>query len=237
MPSDLVAGLEFLGRHRQLPEARDAVEEAKRSTTLFPAEARWVKAHCVSSRFRYQLHTLFIPPADSAAWSISISAECIRCIACDTSFSSRDRMRRRSTRRASRLRRRSRYRRSARKRAASPKIRLAAQDAKEAIVIGSVVDPKNGAGNPYGLTVVPFTSGKLTAGDLLVCNFNAKSGVQGTGSRSSQSTRRPARSRFKFRQTKRWSDATRSPSEATTTSGRRRWWRTTTRCSIRWASW
>jgi hypothetical protein len=52
---------------------------------------------------------------------------------------------------------------------------------KRQVVIGSVVDPKSGAGNPYGLTVVPFTSGKLTAGDLLVCNFNAKSGVQGTG--------------------------------------------------------
>jgi HEAT repeat protein len=44
-PSDLVAGLEFLRRHRQLPEARDAIEEAKRSTTLFPSEAQWVKAH------------------------------------------------------------------------------------------------------------------------------------------------------------------------------------------------
>ena len=52
---------------------------------------------------------------------------------------------------------------------------------KKQVVIGTVVDPKSGAANPYGLTVVPFTSGKLTAGDLLVCNFNAKSGVQGTG--------------------------------------------------------
>jgi hypothetical protein len=55
------------------------------------------------------------------------------------------------------------------------------QGLKKQVVIGTLVDPKNGAGNPYGLTVVPFTSGKLTAGDLLVCNFNAKSGVQGTG--------------------------------------------------------
>jgi HEAT repeat protein len=45
VPSDLVAGLEFLRRHRQLPDARDAIEEAKRSTTLFSAEARWVKEH------------------------------------------------------------------------------------------------------------------------------------------------------------------------------------------------
>jgi hypothetical protein len=48
-------------------------------------------------------------------------------------------------------------------------------------VIGSVVDPVNGAGNPYGLTVAPITSGLLTKGDLVVCNFNAKSGKQGTG--------------------------------------------------------
>jgi hypothetical protein len=52
---------------------------------------------------------------------------------------------------------------------------------KKQVVIGTVVDPANGAANPYGLTVVPFTSGKLRAGDLLVCNFNAKSGVQGSG--------------------------------------------------------
>jgi hypothetical protein len=52
---------------------------------------------------------------------------------------------------------------------------------KKQIVVGSVLDPKNGAGNPYGLTVAPFTSGKLVKGDLVVCNFNAKSGVQGTG--------------------------------------------------------
>jgi HEAT repeat protein len=44
-PSDLVAGLEFLRRHRNLPEARDAIEEAKRSTVLFAAEANWVKEH------------------------------------------------------------------------------------------------------------------------------------------------------------------------------------------------
>jgi hypothetical protein len=52
---------------------------------------------------------------------------------------------------------------------------------KKQMVIGTVVDPINGAGNPYGLTVAPFTSGKVVAGDLIVCNFNAKSGVQGTG--------------------------------------------------------
>jgi len=52
---------------------------------------------------------------------------------------------------------------------------------KKQVVIGSVVDPVNGAGNPYGLTVAPITSGSFTQGDLVVCNFNAKSGKQGTG--------------------------------------------------------
>ena len=52
---------------------------------------------------------------------------------------------------------------------------------KKQVVIGSTVDPANGAQNPYGLTVAPITAGKLKAGDLVVCNFNAKSNVQGTG--------------------------------------------------------
>jgi HEAT repeat protein len=45
IPSELIAGLEFLSRHRRLPEARDAIEEAKRSGTLFADERRWVEAH------------------------------------------------------------------------------------------------------------------------------------------------------------------------------------------------
>lgn len=52
---------------------------------------------------------------------------------------------------------------------------------KKQVVIGSLVDPDNGAGNPYGLTVAPVSSGDFTAGDLVVCDFNAKSNVQGTG--------------------------------------------------------
>ena len=47
--------------------------------------------------------------------------------------------------------------------------------------IGSTVDPMNGDSNPYGLAVVPVTSGLLTQGDLLVCNFNDDGGVQGNG--------------------------------------------------------
>jgi hypothetical protein len=52
---------------------------------------------------------------------------------------------------------------------------------KKQVVIGSTSDPKFGQLNPYGLTVAPATTGDFTAGDLVVCNFNAKSNVQGTG--------------------------------------------------------
>lgn len=49
------------------------------------------------------------------------------------------------------------------------------------VPIGSTV-VGNGEQNPYGLDVAKVTSGKLTAGDLVVCNFNNKANVQGTGS-------------------------------------------------------
>lgn len=49
------------------------------------------------------------------------------------------------------------------------------------VVIGSTIDPSFGQLNPYGLTVAPSTNGKISAGDLVVCNFNASSNVQGTG--------------------------------------------------------
>jgi hypothetical protein len=62
----------------------------------------------------------------------------------------------------------------------SPDISVLKQLTKQ-VVIGSVLDPVNGAQNPYGLTVAPITAGKFTAGDLVVCNFNAKNNVQGTG--------------------------------------------------------
>ena len=42
--------------------------------------------------------------------------------------------------------------------------------------------PRNGDLNPYGIVIVPRTTGALTAGDFLVSNFNAKSHNQGTGS-------------------------------------------------------
>jgi hypothetical protein len=47
--------------------------------------------------------------------------------------------------------------------------------------IGSTVDPKNGDQNPYGLAIAPITAGKMTAGDLIICNFNDSANVQGNG--------------------------------------------------------
>jgi len=52
------------------------------------------------------------------------------------------------------------------------------------VVIGSTVDPLNGDVNPYGFAVdayMSFPGSKLKEGNLYVCNFNAKSNVQGTG--------------------------------------------------------
>jgi hypothetical protein len=47
--------------------------------------------------------------------------------------------------------------------------------------IGSTV-PGNGDVNPYGVVVVPASTGNLVAGNVLVSNFNASSNKQGTGS-------------------------------------------------------
>jgi hypothetical protein len=41
--------------------------------------------------------------------------------------------------------------------------------------------PANGDINPYGIVQLPTTVGKLTAGDLLISNFNDKANNQGTG--------------------------------------------------------
>ena len=41
--------------------------------------------------------------------------------------------------------------------------------------------PANGDINPYGIVVVPNSTGKLVVGDILVSNFNASSNKQGTG--------------------------------------------------------
>src|SRR5215471_18593130 len=41
--------------------------------------------------------------------------------------------------------------------------------------------PKNRDVNPYGVAVAPTTIGRLTAGDVLVSNFNNHRNLQGTG--------------------------------------------------------
>src|SRR5579871_5982794 len=41
--------------------------------------------------------------------------------------------------------------------------------------------PANGDINPYGVAVVPRSTGNLVKGDVLVSNFNAASNLQGTG--------------------------------------------------------
>jgi hypothetical protein len=45
----------------------------------------------------------------------------------------------------------------------------------------STTVPGNGDVNPYGIAVVPQTTGKLVRGDTLVSNFNDKANLQGTG--------------------------------------------------------
>ncbi len=47
--------------------------------------------------------------------------------------------------------------------------------------IGSTVDTTNGDNNPYGLAIAPATSGLITAGDLITCNFNNSAGTSGAG--------------------------------------------------------
>ncbi len=47
--------------------------------------------------------------------------------------------------------------------------------------IGSAVNPVSGDVNPYGLDIAKVTSGKITKGDLVVCDFNDRQNVQGTG--------------------------------------------------------
>ena len=47
-------------------------------------------------------------------------------------------------------------------------------------VIASTV-PGNGDVNPYGVAVVPRSTGDLFRGNVLVSNFNNKANVQGTG--------------------------------------------------------
>ena len=41
--------------------------------------------------------------------------------------------------------------------------------------------PAIGDVNPYGITVVPITTGNLVQGDILISNFNNSATLQGTG--------------------------------------------------------
>lgn len=48
--------------------------------------------------------------------------------------------------------------------------------------IGSTLDPLENGGNPYGLAIAPMTSGLISAGDLVACNFNdGATNTQGLG--------------------------------------------------------
>src|ERR1700733_1862782 len=51
---------------------------------------------------------------------------------------------------------------------------------KKISVLGSTV-PANGDVNPYGMAQVKTSVGKLTAGHILVSNFNNSNNAQGTG--------------------------------------------------------
>jgi len=48
--------------------------------------------------------------------------------------------------------------------------------------IGSAVDPVTGDQNPYGLAIAPISAGLVSAGDLIVCDFNdGPTNTQGQG--------------------------------------------------------
>lgn len=47
-------------------------------------------------------------------------------------------------------------------------------------VVASTV-PENGDVNPYGIVVVPRSTGSLVEGNLLISNFNNSANLQGTG--------------------------------------------------------
>jgi hypothetical protein len=57
---------------------------------------------------------------------------------------------------------------------------LTAAQAKSITTVASTV-PSNGDVNPYGVAVVPATSGDLVKGNILVSNFNDSANLQGTG--------------------------------------------------------
>jgi hypothetical protein len=63
-----------------------------------------------------------------------------------------------------------------------PSILSTLASAGKITAVGSTVDPVNGDANPYGLAIAPATAGLITAGDLVVCNFNdGATNTQGLG--------------------------------------------------------
>lgn len=59
---------------------------------------------------------------------------------------------------------------------------LSTLSATSMVTIGSTVDPIEMGGNPYGLVIAPASAGLITAGDLIVCNFNdGATNTQGHG--------------------------------------------------------
>jgi hypothetical protein len=73
---------------------------------------------------------------------------------------------------------------------------------KHQVVIGSTVDPQNGDVNPYGLTVASWSGGNVKKGNLYVCNFNASSNVQGTGTTIVSLAPKPGSAPVRFAQSK-----------------------------------
>jgi hypothetical protein len=59
---------------------------------------------------------------------------------------------------------------------------LAGATAHASIMTVASTVPSNGDQNPYGVAVVPTTTGSLTQGNILVSNFNNAANQQGTGS-------------------------------------------------------
>jgi hypothetical protein len=55
------------------------------------------------------------------------------------------------------------------------------KELKRSVVIGSTVDPSNGDKAPRAISVATASHGLLKEGQLLVCNFDDKSGTAGTG--------------------------------------------------------
>jgi hypothetical protein len=59
---------------------------------------------------------------------------------------------------------------------------LPAQGANHSITVIASTVPSNGDVNPYGVALVPASTGKLVKGHILVSNFNNSANLQGTGS-------------------------------------------------------